>query len=130
MKKSIIFMGVMLLFAVPFKSLAQATVEKDADTYNFIYYEPINNNEKYKWVTPCGSSHTTITPSGNIVKYVYFQLQDDHPLMGQNFIFAARIKLENGTYLVDERVKLNSDGRFKITVHLNGAGTNLPVGWQ
>lgn len=137
MKKTTILtlLGLLVLFVVPQNVSAQAIVEKDADTYKFIFNETVKKNKGKKetqitWVTQCSSSMTTFSPSGNIVKTLYFQLQDDHPLMGTNKIYGIRIKLDDETYIVDERVELKSDGRMKVTAHLNGAGTRLPIGWQ
>lgn len=135
MKKitTLALLGLLLMFVVPQTISAQAIVEKDADTYKFVYNEIVKKKKKEKeitWETQCSSSMTTISPSGNLVKMLYFQLQDNHPLMGTNKIFGIRVKLDDGTYLVDERVELKRDGRIKVTVHLNGAGTRLPIGWQ
>lgn len=121
----------LLCFLLPVKnSFAQAEVVKDGDKYSFVYNEDVKKGKDIRWETTNHSSKSTISSSGNIIKTLYFQLQDDHPLMGQTFIFGARIKVDDDVYLVDEKVDLKKDGSFQVTLHRNGAGARLPVGWQ
>ncbi|HYQ57637.1 MAG TPA: hypothetical protein VEP89_09855 [Draconibacterium sp.] len=130
-----IFIIGLLCFLLPAKnSFAQAEVVKDGDNYTFVYYEKVkkgNGNGCYlRWETTNYNSKSTISPSGNIVKTLYYQLQDDHPLTGQTMVFGARIKVDDDVYLIDEMVDLKKDGSFQVNIHLNGAGARLPVGWQ
>lgn len=112
------------------QSYAQAEVTKNEDIYKFKYYEKIKKNKGILWETESSSTQTVISSSGNVLKTIYFQLQDDHPLMGLNLIISIRVRLEDGTLIADEKVEIKESGKFKVSLHLNGAGTNLPIGWQ
>lgn len=120
----------LMCFLLPVKnSSAQAEVVKNGDNYTFVFNEENNQGDVIRWETTNYSSRSTISASGNIVKKLYFQLQDEHPLMGHYLVFGAKITVDNDTYLIDEMVYLKKDGRFQVNVHLNGAGNRLPVGW-
>ena len=128
--RAILIIG-LLCFLLPVKnSFAQAEVVKNGDSYTFVFNEDVKKGKDIRWETTNYASKSTISSSGNIVKTLYFQLQDDHPLMGQTFVFGARIKVDDDVYLIDEMVDLKKDGSFQVNIHLNGAGTRLPVGWQ
>ncbi|WP_319482823.1 hypothetical protein [uncultured Draconibacterium sp.] len=127
--RAILVIG-LLCFLLPVKnSSAQAEVVKNGDSYVFVYNEIGSDDDTTRWETSNYASKSTISASGNIVKTLYYQLQDDHPFMGYSFIFGASFNVGDAK-LVDEMVFLKKDGSFKVTIHSNGAGTRLPFGWQ
>lgn len=126
--RAILIIG-LLCFLLPVKnSFAQAEVIKDGDNFVFVYNEIGADDDTTRWETSNYASKSTISGSGNIVKTLYYQLQDDHPLMGYTFVFGASFTIGDAK-LVDERVFMKKDGSFKVTIHSNGAGTRLPIGW-
>lgn len=119
----------LLCFLFPVKnSSAQAEVVKNGDNYVFVYNDIDANEDTTRWETVNYASRSTLSASGNIVKTLYYQLQDDHPFMGYSFIFGASFTVGDAK-LVDEMVFLKKDGSFKVTIHSNGAGNRLPLGW-
>lgn len=107
---------------------AQAIVTHD-DELTFYVPHPNRNDEKKEFVSI--SSRTTITPAGNIVKTATFQLPEDNflvPEKGTKTIIITRLDVA-GVKLSDERVDIKKSGKFKVTFHMNGAGTASPKGW-
>lgn len=115
---------------ISIQCFSQAEVTKNEDVYNFIFNEKVKKGKDIEWITTSYSSRTTISTKGNVVKTIYFQLQDDHPLMGYNIIIGIRVRLDDGTIISDEKVEIKKSGRFKVVLHRNGAGNALPIGWQ
>lgn len=94
-------------------------------------------------------SRTVKLPSGFILKTASFQLPEDHPIVPEKGtkIIAMRFVLsyltdESGEpilddegnkipleFITDEKVDINHKGKFNVSMHLNGAGHSLPVGW-
>ncbi len=85
---------------------------------------------------------TSVTlPGGYMLKTATFQLTPDHDLIPEKGtkIIGVRIILESETdengnviitkYISDEKVDINHKGKFKVVMHLNGAGYHLPFGW-
>ncbi len=94
-------------------------------------------------------SKTIELPSGFILKTASFQLPEDNylvpdkgtHLIGMRFILSY-LTDEYGNpllddedkpipdeFITDEKVDINHKGKFNVTMHLNGAGHFLPIGW-
>jgi len=86
-------------------------------------------------------SRTIELPLGYIVKTASFQLPKDHYLVPDKgtTIIGLRYVLSYTTdddgnqipdeFITDEKVDITHNGRFNVTMHLNGAGHFLPIGW-
>lgn len=94
-------------------------------------------------------SKTVTLPSGFILKTASFQLPEDHPLVpkkstriiGIRFILSYEMDENNEPlldedgnmipkeFITDEKADINHKGKFNVTLHLNGAGNYLPIGW-
>lgn len=111
------------------QSFAQAEVTRDDKVYSFKYLEDVKKGKDILWVTQSHGTKTTISSSGNILKTIYFQLEDDHPLMGMKLIIGIRLMLDDGTIASDEKVEIKKNGSFSVVFHSNGAGSALPLGW-
>lgn len=90
-----------------------------------------------------GDKFVNITPVGNYLQMMTFKLPKDHPMMKylleNNYAiypFAIFVDLDlngDGVYEVtaaDTLAILTRGGTLKITYHVNGAGAQLPVGWD
>lgn len=112
----------------PNLSFAQATSVKDTP-FGLI-------NSKGEIIVESYASKTTITNSGNIFIEIFFQFPENHPAIPTSGKKLIEVGLEvemhgGGTIkLTDEKVEIHKSGKFKVSLHLNGAGTNLPIGWQ
>ena len=80
-------------------------------------------------------SKTTITPSGNVVKTAHFQLPDGHfliPKKGTNYLPVGLNYIDEygeKHVLANYNIKVGKNGKFKVVLHLNGAGSIFPLGW-
>ncbi|NCB06940.1 MAG: hypothetical protein EOM73_02105 [Bacteroidia bacterium] len=85
-----------------------------------------------------GLENVRITPSGNFLRVVTFQLDKSHPLVqlaNPVYIFSVIMRIDldgDGTteVITDEMAVLTKSGNLKFVYHSNGAGSNLPVGWD
>ena len=85
-----------------------------------------------------GLENVRITPSGNFLRVVTFHLDKSHPLVqlaNPVYIFSVimRIDLDGDStteVITDEMAVLTKSGNLKFVYHSNGAGSNLPVGWD
>lgn len=85
-----------------------------------------------------GLENVRITPSGNFLRVVTFQLDKSHPLVQMAtpvYIFSVIMRIDldgDGTteVITDEMAVLTKSGNLKFVYHSNGAGSNLPVGWD
>ncbi len=94
-------------------------------------------------------SKTIILPSGFMVKTASFQLPKDNYLVPDkgthiigvryvisyltdeygNFILDDKGNKIPDEFLTDEKVDINHNGKFNVSMHINGAGHFLPLGW-
>ncbi|MBT3385081.1 MAG: hypothetical protein HN778_11420 [Prolixibacteraceae bacterium] len=115
-----------------YQARSQAIIIRD-NTINFIAKNPDTGLLEY---FPSISSRTTLSASGTIVKTATFELYKNHFLIPEKGINIIGVRIEVETEegqlvdLTDEKVEIRQSGVFKVILHLNGAGTNLPVGWQ
>lgn len=77
---------------------------------------------------------TVVSPSGNITKIAHFQLPDGNfliPKNGMNYIALTHPLTFDDTgkavdFMVDDNVKINSKGEFRVRFHSNSAGNVFP----
>ena len=85
-----------------------------------------------------GFENVRITPSGNFLRIVTFQLDKSHPLIqlaNPIYIISVTMRIDlndDGTLevITDEMAVLTKSGNLKFVYLSNGAGSNLPVGWD
>lgn len=85
-----------------------------------------------------GIEKILITPSGNFLRTVSFDIDPDHPIM--NFSGPRRILEVTMRYdtdgdgveevITDTMAVLTRSGNLKFVFHVNGAGNRLPPGWD
>jgi hypothetical protein len=79
----------------------------------------------------------TISASGMIVISASFSLPDDHYLVPDKGTWPTLIEVQLLTsndkrelvFMSDEKVDIPSNGKFNVSLHLNGSGNALPWGW-
>lgn len=126
MKVSKVFL--LMFFAFGIFSSFQAKSQAEVIFDNVITFKDANGD-----IFESINSKTTLSASGNIVKTATFQLPKGHYLIPEKGVkyIGARVKETNifGELVVmyDYRVAIDKNGKFKITVHSNGAGTIFPA---
>ncbi len=121
----------LLTLATATKSFAQAEVNFEGTVTLSIHHPGPDD----PWTTIESTGYkTTLTPSGNLVKTIYFTIPEGNykiPEKGKSYI-GVRLPFtydENGdpeTYLVDSNVMINKRGELKILLHDNGSGIETP----
>ena len=86
-------------------------------------------------------SKSITLPSGFLLKTATFQLPQDNNLVpdkgtkviGMRFVLEytddENDKMIPIKFITDEKVDINHKGKFNVVMHLNGAGSSLPIGW-
>jgi len=114
-----------------FEAKSQAEVDF-SKTLTVLIPHPNKDSDK---IPVTATSYTTIlTPSGNITKVALFQLPEGNyliPKNGMNYISLTHPLTydEEGKvieFMVDDNVKINSKGEFRVRFHSNGAGNVFP----
>ena len=122
-----------VVFVVVFVGVKNADAQAIVIRDNVIFFTiPHPYEDSGKVTFESISSKSTISSSGKIVKTATFELPKNNflvPPKGRQTIIGANV-IVDGITLTDERVVIKSSGKFKLVFHLNGAGANLPVGWQ
>lgn len=93
-------------------------------------------NSEGEVVVKSYASRTTITNSGNMLINIFFQLPEEKraiTMSGKKLLeVGLEVEMPGGgsVKLTDEKVEIHKSGKFKVSLHFNSAGTNLPIGWQ
>ncbi len=133
MKKLNYFLAVicfLMLFAFG-KTNAQTVVSNKTET-------TITISGRKGTFTLSGLENVRITPSGNYLRIISFKLDKSHPLVqlaNPVYIFLVSMHLDidgDGIEekITDEMAVVTSSGNLKIMYISNGAGNELPPGWN
>jgi hypothetical protein len=86
---------------------------------------------------PAVRAKKTISAFGNIIISASFQLPENHELVPPKGWWPRIIEVQfetiskDGTlvFISDEKVDIPSNGKFNVSLHMNGSGNSLPWGW-
>ncbi|MCK3683668.1 hypothetical protein [Maribellus sp. YY47] len=122
-------LGFVLMFSYKAKSQAEVDFSK-----TLTVWLPVSKGSADKEPFVAQSYTTVLSASGNITKIACFQLPEGHfliPKNGMNYIALTHpLTLDDEgkvtAYMVDDNVKINSKGEFRVRFHSNGAGNVFP----
>lgn len=117
-----------ILTSFSYSVQAQAEVEND-----FLVVFTDENGVEYEAIR----ARKTISASGMIVISASFSLPIDHYLVPDKGTWPTLIEVQLLTsndegelvFMSDEKVDIPSNGKFNVSLHLNGSGNALPWGW-
>lgn len=130
MKTTGLFFVMMFLLSLSFakNTTAQAIVDND---FYLVFYD--NDEVAHEAIR----AKKTISASGMITITGTFQLDKDHPLVPPKGWWPTLIEVhlvtdgKNGEqeFVSDEKVDIPQNGKFNVSLHVNGSGNSLPWGW-
>lgn len=131
MKKITFLFFLCFVMMLSFKAKSQAEVDFSKTLTVFI---PHPNRDSDKVPVTATSYTTILTPEGNITKIALFQLPEGNyliPKNGMNYISLTHPLTADDEgnvidFMVDDNVKVNSKGEFRVRFHSNGAGNVFP----
>ncbi len=131
MKKITFLFLVSFVVMFAYKAKAQAVVDF-SKTLTLQIPHPERDSPKIE--IEALSYTTVVSPSGNITKIAHFQLPDGNfliPKNGMNYITLTHpltFDDQGNTidFMVDDNVKINRKGEFRVRFHSNGAGNVFP----
>ena len=139
---TLLFIGIF----IPGKSFSQATVDNNYDITVYLtrsYYgadSVVVVDTLY--TLNSGIENIRVSSVGNFLRIVTFKLDKDHPLLQRLLNSSKPISVLRLTMqadidgdgfeetIVDEMAVLTRSGNLKFVYHSNGAGSNLPSGWN
>ncbi|MFV0592291.1 MAG: hypothetical protein ACK5M7_12965 [Draconibacterium sp.] len=122
-----------LCFAMMFSFEAKSQAEVDFSKTLTVWL-PVSEGSAEKEPFTAKNYTTVLSASGNITKIAHFQLPEGHfmiPKNGINYIALSHPLAFDDTgkvteYMVDDNVKVNNKGEFRVRFHSNGAGNVFP----